>query len=174
MNLASPESPRLRVRSSPPGMAWINHSRSDAKTRSSFLVQRSSSPRTALQGGHSRKSYLTLTAPRRSVRADKSDVKPIIEDRVEGFMRRYLAVLAVLVLFASLPLFAQTVTGTMNGTVTDRSGGALPGVTVTVRNLDTGLERVLVTDANGFFNAPFHPVGRYFVSADLAGFGNPK
>ena len=50
-----------------------------------------------------------------------------------------------LALLAVSPLLAQTVTGTMRGTVTDRSGGALPGVTVTIKNVETGLERVDVT-----------------------------
>lgn len=74
-------------------------------------------------------------------------------------------------LLLSVPLLAQTVAGTMNGTVTDTSGGAVPGVTVTIRNVETGLERVVVTDSAGFFNAPFLPVGRYSVHAQLEGFG---
>lgn len=77
----------------------------------------------------------------------------------------------VAVLLFTTPLLAQTVAGTMNGTITDASGGALPGVTVTIRNLETGLERIAVTDGAGFFNAPFLPVGRYSVQAELSGFG---
>src|SRR5258707_11411382 len=78
----------------------------------------------------------------------------------------------VLALFSLAgPLVAQTVTGTMRGTVTDRSGGALPGVTITIRNVDTGLERVVVTDKAGNFNAPFLQIGRYNVLAELSGFG---
>ena len=69
------------------------------------------------------------------------------------FVRQFV-VLAVLTLI-TIPAVAQTVTGTMNGTVTDKSAATLPGVTVTIRNVDTGLERVLVTDKAGFFNAPF-------------------
>src|SRR5947208_1133486 len=84
---------------------------------------------------------------------------------------RLFVVLALLICLFSIPALAQTVTGTMQGTVTDRSGGAIPGVTVTVRNVETGLERVLVTDKQGFFNAAFLPVGRYNVQAELAGFG---
>jgi hypothetical protein len=55
--------------------------------------------------------------------------------------------LVLLALFglASIPVCAQTVTGTMKGTVTDRTGAALPGVTVTIRNAQTGLERIAVT-----------------------------
>ena len=82
---------------------------------------------------------------------------------------RVLILLALAVL-SSVPLVAQTVTGTMQGTVTDKSGAALPGVTVTIRNVDTGLERVVVTSPAGAYSAPFLPVGRYNVSADLSGF----
>src|SRR5437667_1370171 len=83
---------------------------------------------------------------------------------------RQLAVFVV-VLLISVPVFSQTVTGTLNGTVTDKSGGALPGVTVTIRNVETGLERVVVSDKAGFYNAPFLPVGRYNVQTELSGFG---
>ncbi|HEX9161236.1 MAG TPA: carboxypeptidase regulatory-like domain-containing protein [Thermoanaerobaculia bacterium] len=89
------------------------------------------------------------------------------------FSARSLVILAVFAL-AAVPLSAQTVTGTMHGTVTDRSGGALPGVTVTIRNVETGLERVAVTTANGFFNAPFLPIGKYNVETQLSGFGTMK
>src|SRR5258708_9675766 len=79
----------------------------------------------------------------------------------------------VLVVVGSLgiPLAAQTVTGTMRGTTTDRSGGTLPGVTITIRNVETGLERIVITDKAGSYNAPFLPIGRYNVQAELSGFG---
>lgn len=68
------------------------------------------------------------------------------------------------------PAGAQTVTGTLQGTVTDSSGGVLPGVTVTIRNDDTGAGRDLVTNAVGFFGAPFLQVGSYTVTVKLDGF----
>src|SRR5687768_2748517 len=81
-------------------------------------------------------------------------------------------ILVSLVVFLGVtPLLAQTVTGTMNGTVVDTSGAGLPGVTVTIRNAETGMERVVITDEGGFFNAPFLPIGRYNVEAQLAGMG---
>jgi hypothetical protein len=88
--------------------------------------------------------------------------------------RRSLVILnavLVLVLLAAIPAIAQTVTGTIQGTINDRSGGALPGVTVTIRNAATGLERVVVTNPSGFYNATFLPVGKYNVEAGLSGFG---
>ena len=83
---------------------------------------------------------------------------------------RQFVLFAVLAL-AATPAFAQTVTGTLQGTVTDKSGGALPGVTITIREMDTGLERVTTTNEKGIYSAPFLPVGRYRVTAELAGLG---
>ena len=65
---------------------------------------------------------------------------------------------------------AQTVTGTLQGTVTDASGGVLPAATVTIRNLETGATRELTTNSIGFYSAPFLPIGRYTVTAKLNGF----
>ena len=79
-------------------------------------------------------------------------------------------ILAMLVVFAG-DLAAQTVTGTIQGTITDTSGAVLPGVTVTVRNMDTGAERTVVTNESGLFTAPFVQIGRYTVTAALSSFG---
>ena len=88
-------------------------------------------------------------------------------------MRLRLVLLAIVGLLAT-PLLAQTVTGTMRGSVSDRSGAVLPGVTVTIRNAETGLERVVVTDGQGSYNAPFLQIGRYNVQAELSGFGTMR
>jgi hypothetical protein len=65
---------------------------------------------------------------------------------------------------------AQTGTGTISGTATDQSSSLIPGVSVVVKNTDTGLTRDLVTNERGFYTADALPVGRYEVSASLAGF----
>lgn len=82
--------------------------------------------------------------------------------------------LALLVCLVGTPLIAQTVTGTMQGTVMDRTKAVLPGVTITIRNVETGLERIVTTDAAGFYNAPFLQIGRYNVQAELSGFGTMR
>ena len=87
---------------------------------------------------------------------------------------RWTGFLVSLLLVFSFAIHAQTVTGTLTGTVADASGGALPGVTVTIRNADTGLERVVVTNEAGFYSAPFLPAGRYNVSASLEGLGSAQ
>ena len=78
---------------------------------------------------------------------------------------------AVAICGFSVAAAAQTVTGTLQGTVTDTSGGVLPGVTITVMHTDTGTERAIVTNGEGIYSAPFLQIGRYSVKAELAGFG---
>ena len=77
---------------------------------------------------------------------------------------------ALVLLAAASVADAQTVTGTMQGIVTDSSGGVLPGVSITVKNEDTGAVRDLVTNGVGFYNAPFLAIGNYTVTAKLDGF----
>jgi outer membrane receptor protein involved in Fe transport len=76
-----------------------------------------------------------------------------------------------LCLAMALPAAAQTVTGTIQGTVADTSGGVLPGVSVTIRSSDTGAVRTVVTNEAGFYSAPFLQIGTYAVTAELTGFG---
>jgi len=68
------------------------------------------------------------------------------------------------------PLFAQAVTGTILGTITDSTGGVMPGATVTLKHEGTGLTRTVVTDAAGEFTAPALPTGKYTLAAELSGF----
>jgi hypothetical protein len=65
---------------------------------------------------------------------------------------------------------AQAVTGTIFGTITDTSGAAVPGVTVTLTHTATGLVRVVTTTADGDYTAPLLPTGVYTVVAELSGF----
>ena len=84
---------------------------------------------------------------------------------------RLFLVLTALIAGVSGPAAAQTVTGTVQGTVTDTSGGVLPGVTITLSQVETGSERAIVTNAEGIYSAPFLQIGRYSLKAELTGFG---
>ena len=75
----------------------------------------------------------------------------------------------LLLLLTSPVAFAQS-TATLLGTVQDASGAVLPGVTVTARHIATGVERTVVTGADGAYRAPALPVGAYEVRAELADF----
>jgi len=78
-----------------------------------------------------------------------------------------LAVLAI-----ALPVVSQTqiTTGTIQGTVADVNGAALPGATVEIKNLDTNLSRTLTTDEGGRFVALALQPGKYSVTVTKQGF----
>ncbi|MGH9713380.1 MAG: TonB-dependent receptor domain-containing protein [Candidatus Acidiferrales bacterium] len=65
---------------------------------------------------------------------------------------------------------AQTFRGSVLGTVTDTSGASIAGATVTVHNLDTGIDRVTETTADGGYLIPELPIGTYNVAIEKTGF----
>ncbi|MFN2408426.1 MAG: TonB-dependent receptor domain-containing protein, partial [Pyrinomonadaceae bacterium] len=79
--------------------------------------------------------------------------------------------LCAALLFMTTAAFAQTVTGTLQGTVSDAKGAVVAGAEVVIRNMETGQERTLQTNSEGSYIAPFLPLGRYTVTAGATGFG---
>ena len=80
-----------------------------------------------------------------------------------------ITLITVLILGAS-PLEAQLTTATLSGTVTDTSGGVLPGASVSVLQVETGSVRITVSDDEGRYRVPLLQPGSYEVSAELVGF----
>src|SRR5215213_9266568 len=84
--------------------------------------------------------------------------------------RRFFLALVCAVLLSASVASAQTVTGTLQGTVTDAKGAVVPGAQVVVLNAETGQERNLTTNGEGLYVAPFLPLGRYKVTVSHTGF----
>jgi len=81
-----------------------------------------------------------------------------------------LVTLGVLVtLLTATTAWAQA-TAQMSGTVTDDTGGVLPGVTVTATQTNQGLTRVAVTDGTGTYVLTNLPTGPYQIEVGLQGF----
>src|SRR5215471_4321991 len=74
----------------------------------------------------------------------------------------------LLVFLAVSTVSAQS--GTITGTVTDQGGALLPGVRITVTNVDMNFERTFVTDERGDYTVPLLPSGTYNIVAETAGF----
>lgn len=85
-----------------------------------------------------------------------------------------LAMKAVAWLAAGLllvaPGLAQTIYGSLAGTVYDPSGAVIPSAKVVITNLDTGISREIATDEQGFWRAPSLQAGRYSVEVSVTGF----
>ncbi|MEW5980467.1 MAG: carboxypeptidase regulatory-like domain-containing protein [Acidobacteriota bacterium] len=87
-------------------------------------------------------------------------------------MKRHLVVEAFLLsLMAAAAGFAQTRdTASVFGTVTDAQVAVIPGATVTLTNIATGLVRTAESNESGDFLFPLVPVGSYKLSAEKSGF----
>lgn len=69
------------------------------------------------------------------------------------------------------PGYAQlNETGTVTGTVTDQSGAVIPGATVTITNVGTGVATPLKSNGSGEFTQVGLNVGNYTVTVNMAGF----
>ena len=75
-----------------------------------------------------------------------------------------------LVFVFAASVFAQETRGTISGHVLDEQGGAMPGVTVTITNVDTNVSATLTTNSTGYYQAPLLLPGNYRVAAELQGF----
>jgi Carboxypeptidase regulatory-like domain/TonB dependent receptor-like, beta-barrel len=85
--------------------------------------------------------------------------------RSRGIVTKLLVISALV----TLPVVASAQDSTMTGTVTDSTGGVLPGVTVTATNVESGNTFVGTSDERGNFRLPVR-VGNYRITAALAGF----
>ena len=80
------------------------------------------------------------------------------------------ALLLAVLVSAAANAAAQALYGSLLGNVTDETGAALPGATVTITQRETNLTRDVVTDASGGYNVPNLLPGTYQVDVKLAGF----
>ncbi|MEP6636294.1 MAG: carboxypeptidase regulatory-like domain-containing protein, partial [Acidobacteriota bacterium] len=79
--------------------------------------------------------------------------------------------LLITLAFAVLaPAQTQSTTGTLQGTVLDANGAAVPAASVEVKNIDTNFTRNVTTDEDGRFIALTLPPGRYTVTVAKQGF----
>jgi hypothetical protein len=92
-------------------------------------------------------------------------------DRLRACARAIRAVIAIggCLLVSVQPAGAQSGASIM-GTVADAQGGVLPGVTLTLRNAESGLARTTVSEVNGTYRFSGLPPGPYDLRAELQGF----
>ena len=81
-----------------------------------------------------------------------------------------LLTLIIFCLVSPYWVLAQVTTATISGTTSDETGAVLPGVTLTVTNVDTGATRTVLTNDQGIYHAPQLPAGSYEIQAELPGF----
>ena len=78
--------------------------------------------------------------------------------------------LSAAIFLICVPLFSQGNQGRITGTITDQTGGAISGATVTVKDVQRGISRDLTTGDTGEYNAPNLLPGTYSVRSEAKGF----
>ncbi|MGE5645243.1 MAG: carboxypeptidase regulatory-like domain-containing protein [Acidobacteriota bacterium] len=81
-----------------------------------------------------------------------------------------ICLLPVLLCLATSVAIAQTITGSITGTVTDPSGAVVPAARVVATNTGTNVTFNGITNTAGVYNFVFLPVGSYNVSVESQGF----
>jgi hypothetical protein len=81
-----------------------------------------------------------------------------------------ITVLALVALSSGIQAQTQITTGTIQGTVLDANGAALPGTSVELRNIETNFMRTATTDDEGRFIALQLPPGKYTLTVSKSGF----
>ena len=93
---------------------------------------------------------------------------------MSSIQSRLRRIALILLLASASNLRSQVVNADLTGTVTDATNAAIPSARVLIHNDDTGVQRSLLTSADGSFTAPSIPVGRYTVTVTASGFANYK
>src|SRR5215831_12127606 len=90
----------------------------------------------------------------------------------EGLQRAAIAAMTIvgLIAFGSCFAFGQVSTAAISGAVRDATGAVLPGVTINVKHVESGLTRTAVTNESGSYSVRLLPVGAYEITTDLPGF----
>jgi hypothetical protein len=78
--------------------------------------------------------------------------------------------LLCILLLACIPGAAQTVTGTIRGTITDSTGAIVSGAKVTATNVATGVVTTATSNQTGEYSIRFLQIGQYKLNVEAAGF----
>lgn len=89
-------------------------------------------------------------------------------DRLNFLLVPFVAL--VIMIGCQVAVLSQTVSGTLQGRVVDTNGAVIPGATILIKNVETGQERTLTSNDEGFYNAPYLSIGQYKVEATRSDF----
>src|ERR1700674_2739263 len=88
----------------------------------------------------------------------------------EGVSVKFAITILVSLLFFCLPVNAQVAGGSVTGTVTGESGGPMPDVRISVKDVSTGLARTATTNTAGLYSVPDLSPGNFEMTVSASGF----
>src|SRR6516225_2493596 len=86
------------------------------------------------------------------------------------FARFVTAIVVLIAMGTACLVFAQTSTATIVGVVRDTTGALVPGVSITVKDTETGLTRTVTSSESGGYKVLLLPVGAYELTTNMPGF----
>lgn len=89
---------------------------------------------------------------------------------VKAFLFCLLACSLLAGSFYHIDAQSQALNGQIEGVVTDTTGAAIPNAAITIKNIETGTERRVVSDESGVYRAPLLPLGAYQVTVEAPNF----
>src|ERR1041384_3473982 len=93
---------------------------------------------------------------------------PLVEFSEEkAYMMQRIIRTAFLILIGAAALFGQTSTGEVNGTLTDPSGSAVPGATVSLISETTKIESKVTSNQAGYFTFVNVKPGSYVLRVEM-------
>ncbi len=90
--------------------------------------------------------------------------------RYQLYRRTVIAAVLAVICCIAPRIFAQAVGASLNGQVTDSTGAAIPGATITAKNVDTGLAQTVTSSGQGLYRIAPLPLGRYDITVKATGF----
>ncbi len=90
--------------------------------------------------------------------------------RLRSFCWVFVSAALILISYGAPGVLAQEVTATITGTVTDPSGSAIVGATVTAKSVERGINYPSVTNESGLYRISQLPVGSYELRIEKQGF----
>ncbi|MBI1762058.1 MAG: TonB-dependent receptor [Acidobacteria bacterium] len=85
-------------------------------------------------------------------------------------MKSYVFIAILLLLFSGLNAAAQTINGSISGSVADQNGANVAGARITATHLATRATREAVTNQDGLYRIAGLPIGAYSVKVEMSGF----
>jgi hypothetical protein len=112
--------------------------------------------------------FLEFKIKKQSILNQTKEEKLIMSEKI----RFFLSIAALFILSSVAFAQSQATTGLIQGSVVDPNGAVVRGASVNVKNTETGFERTVTTNSDGFFSAPLLPLGKYRVTTTAQGFTN--
>ena len=119
--------------------------------------------------GRKTQSPLSCGRPSRSARTVWANFSALPRFRYLCAGMKVAGFLVLLGVLSASPIHAQQ-NATVVGTITDPTGAVVPGVTVSVTNVNTGVSLTTATNASGYYRVENLIPGQYTVSAEAKGF----